>query len=215
MVFAPATGDRSMSSPGSITQWLGQLKEGDRAALQPIWEAYFQRLVAQVRRRLSDTPRRAADEEDVVLSALKSFCRATEQGRLPKLDDRHDLWMVLCLISRRKADDLRRHERRARRDARRALDEAALAADSPAGGASPLAWIQGREPSPDDVAALAEEGERRLRLLGDDELRTVAVMRLEGYSVEEIAAHLGLTDRTVRRRVALVRRIWYEGADHE
>jgi DNA-directed RNA polymerase specialized sigma24 family protein len=204
-----------LSSPGSISQWLGQLKEGDRAALQPIWEAYFQRLVVQVRRRLSDTPRRARDEEDVVLSALNSFYRATEQGRLPKLDDRHDLWMVLCLMARRKADDLRRYERRARRDVRRALDEAALAADTPTDGAPPLTWLEGREPSPDDVAALAEEGERRLHLLGDPELRTVAVMRLEGYSAEEIAASLGLTDRTVRRRVALIRRIWYEESDHD
>jgi len=204
-----------MSSPGSITHWLGHLKDGDRAALQPIWEAYFQRLVAQVRRRLAGTPRAAADEEDVVLSAFNSFCRATEQGRLPRLDDRHDLWMVLCLICRRKADDLRRYERRARRDARRALDEAALAADTPPEDGSPLAWIQGREPSPDDVAALAEEGERRLRLLGDDELRAIAVMRLEGYSVEEVASHLGLTVRSVRRRVSLVRRIWSEGADDD
>jgi hypothetical protein len=75
--------------------------------------------------------------------------------------------MVLCLISRRKADDLRRYERRARRDARRALDEAALAADTPPEGASPLAWIQGREPRPDDVIALTEEGKRRLDLLDD------------------------------------------------
>jgi hypothetical protein len=31
----------STPSAGSVTQWLGQLKAGDRAAAQKLWQAYF------------------------------------------------------------------------------------------------------------------------------------------------------------------------------
>ena len=34
---------------GSITGWLGNLKEGDQAAAQPLWEHYFSKLVTVAR----------------------------------------------------------------------------------------------------------------------------------------------------------------------
>src|SRR5262245_62417052 len=55
-------GGTAMEPTGSVSHWLGQLKAGDRAAAQPLWERYFRRLVALARTRLQGTPRRAADE---------------------------------------------------------------------------------------------------------------------------------------------------------
>lgn len=66
-------------------------------------------------RRRGDTPRHAANEEDVALSAFASFCRAAEQGRFPSLSDRDDLWKLLVVLTARKAVDLKRHEGRAKR----------------------------------------------------------------------------------------------------
>jgi hypothetical protein len=34
-----------MDPEDSVTRWIAQLKDGDRAAASPIWEAYFHRLV--------------------------------------------------------------------------------------------------------------------------------------------------------------------------
>jgi hypothetical protein len=45
-------------------------------------------MVGLARARLQGLPRRAADEEDVALSAFASFCRAAEAGRFPRLCDR-------------------------------------------------------------------------------------------------------------------------------
>jgi hypothetical protein len=59
-------------SAGSVTQWLRQLKAGDPHAAQKLWQAYFQRLLRLARQKLLGAPRRAADEEDVALSALDS-----------------------------------------------------------------------------------------------------------------------------------------------
>ena len=61
---------------------------GDRDGAQALWNVYFQRLVALARVRLRGTPRRAADEEDVALSAFDSFFRGVERGRFPQLGDR-------------------------------------------------------------------------------------------------------------------------------
>jgi len=77
-----------MDPEGSVTRWISQLKNGDRAAAQPLWEAYFHRLVALARKRLRGTPRRAADEEDVALCAFDSFYRRAERGQFPKLEGR-------------------------------------------------------------------------------------------------------------------------------
>jgi hypothetical protein len=53
---------------GSITGWIAELKAGDLAAAQPLWEHYFTRMVELARARLRASVRRgrdaASDEED-------------------------------------------------------------------------------------------------------------------------------------------------------
>src|SRR5581483_5528352 len=115
-----------MSSPGSVTQWIFELRAGQRAAVQNLWERYFQRLVELVRRRLRGVPRQAADEEDVALSAFESFCRAAEQGRFPKLEDREDLWQLLVVLADRKAANLARDARAQKRGGGRVRHLSAL-----------------------------------------------------------------------------------------
>ena len=72
------------SSSGSVTHWIELLKAGDPAAAQKLWESYFHRLVGLARKKLQGIPRRAADEEDVALSAFDSLCRAAAKGNAVK-----------------------------------------------------------------------------------------------------------------------------------
>ena len=62
-----------MASTGSVTTWVEQLRAGNRAAAQQLWERYFSRLVNLARTKLRGLRRRAADEEDVALSAFDSL----------------------------------------------------------------------------------------------------------------------------------------------
>jgi DNA-directed RNA polymerase specialized sigma24 family protein len=197
-----------MDAPGSVTFWIAQLKAGNQAAAQPLWENYFRQLVARTRRLLAGAPRRSADEEDVALSAFDSFCRAAAAGRFPRLNDRDDLWQLLVVLSDRKARNLMKYERRQRRGEGKVLDEAALAAGDSSTGDQALAHVLGQEPSPEFAAQVAEEYRRLLGLLGDDQLRRVAIRKMEGYSVEEIAAQEGRVPRTVKRWLRLIRQIW-------
>ena len=105
----------SPDDPGSVTRWINDLKGGELDAAQPLWERYFADLVRLARARLRASPRTAADEEDVALSAFDSFCAGVARGRFPRLDDRNDLWRVLVTITARKATDQVLRERRQKR----------------------------------------------------------------------------------------------------
>jgi DNA-directed RNA polymerase specialized sigma24 family protein len=202
----------STPSAGSVTQWLGQLKAGDRAAAQKLWQTYFQRLVSLARRKLLGAPYcRVAGAEDVALSAFDSFYRAAEQGRFPRLDDRDDLWQLLVLIAERKVCDLKKYERRDKRGGGKVLDEAALAGADGDSAAPGLDQAIGREPDPALAAQVAETCQRLLNALGDEQLRKVALWKLEGYTNDELAAKLALSRPTVERKLQRIRRLWGKG----
>jgi DNA-directed RNA polymerase specialized sigma24 family protein len=57
---------------------------------------------------------------------------------------------------------------------------------------------------------VAEEFRRRLEALPNDELRAVALAKMEGYNNAEIAARLAVAERTVERRLTLIRKLWRE-----
>jgi DNA-directed RNA polymerase specialized sigma24 family protein len=192
-----------MSPDGSVTRWLDPLRAGDPAAAQQLWQHYFGRLVALARQRLRVAPRRCADEEDVALSAFDSFCRNAEQGRFPELADRDGLWRLLVTITARKAAHLVRDEGRHKRGGAARVDgsDAELA----------LEEVLSREPSPAFAAEVAEQCQRLLRCL-DKELEAVALLRMEGYTVEEITEKLGCAPRSVKRKLALIRTIWEKEA---
>jgi DNA-directed RNA polymerase specialized sigma24 family protein len=199
------------SEQPSVSLWVQQLQAGDRAAAEKLWQRYFARLVGLARARLQGRPRRVADEEDVALSAFDSFCRGAEQGRFPRLDDRHDLWQLLVTITARKAYQLALSNRRKKRGGNAVLDEAALAgADQPDSGEGGLAQFLGREPTPEFVAQAAEDYQRLLAALPHEELRAVARWKVEGYSNEEIAARLGCAPRSVGRKLHVIRAVWEE-----
>jgi DNA-directed RNA polymerase specialized sigma24 family protein len=195
-----------MDTTGSVTVWLGRLKAGDRdEAAARLWAAYFRRLVGLARGHLQNRPRGPADEEDVALSAFDSFVRAAEAGRFPRLDDRDDLWQVLLVVTSRKAADAIQAETRQKRGGGKVLPVSAVADPDDTGpdAAAP-------DPDPAEAAAMAEEFDRMLRALGDDQLRDIAVAKLEGYSNAEIAGRIGKSLATVERKLKLIRELWEE-----
>ena len=75
-----------------------------------------------------------------------------------------------------------------------------------------LGRIAGTAPTPSFAAMVAEEYRYRLDLLPEDALRRIAVLKMEGYSNEEIAVQLGLGLRSVVRKLDLIRRTWLSQA---
>jgi DNA-directed RNA polymerase specialized sigma24 family protein len=203
-----SNGSATVMNEGSITPWVRALKAGNRAAVQPLWEAYFRRLVGLARARLRATPRRVADEEDVALSAFNSFCRRAEAGRFPRLEDRDDLWQILFVLTVRKAiDQARREVCRGRGAVRvRSLEDLRdLDAQQ----------VVDLEATPDLTAQLTEACHRLLDLLKDDgTLQSVALWKMEGYTNADIAERLRCVETTVERKLQRIRHRWERELGH-
>ena len=192
-----------MTPDGSITTWIHALSAGNDDVAQHLWERYFQRMVELARNKLRASASRAADEEDVALSAFHSFCRAAAEHRFPRLANRDDLWQVLVVLTARKALDLRKYAMRKKRaeGATRPLDDAAL--DT----------VIGTDPDPAFAALVADQFRFLLERLDDPQLRHIAVRKLEGFTNDEIAQEMDCTVRTVGRRLALIRDLWEEAGE--
>lgn len=190
--------DLSDNSMGSVSRLLGGLRDGDEEAVRQLWLRYCRPLVRLAGNRLSARGCVPADAEDVALEAFWSLCvRLTKPAaseQFPELQNRVHLWKLLACFTARRAFDVARKEGRQRRVV---VDEAALGAD----GFAPFA---SREPPPEFGAAVAD----LLECLPADELRRVALAKMEGCTNPEVARRLGRSLSTVERKLQVIRVLW-------
>ncbi len=59
---------------------------------------------------------------------------------------------------------------------------------------------------------MADECRRLFASLGDEELQTLALLKMEGYANAEIAQRQGWALRTVERKLRMIRHIWEDEA---
>jgi DNA-directed RNA polymerase specialized sigma24 family protein len=193
-----------MSSPGSVTYWIGRLKAGDRdEASRRLWDAYASRVVRVALARLAGLPRLRTDAEDVALSAFDSFFRRAAAGRFPRLDDRQDLWALLLTLTCRKAARL--VQRAAGRPQIYPFTD--LQKEEEDNRDNPAEAVVAPDSDPAEAAAVADEVARLLRVLSG-ELRTVALLALEGYSNREIGERVDLCEGSIGRKLRLIRETW-------
>lgn len=199
---ASAVEDRrgSCAEEGSIGLWIKQLKDGDSAAAHRLWERYCNRLIGLARKKLQDGPRRVADEEDVVQIAFASFCQQAQAGLLPDLGE-NNLWPLLALITARKAANLWRQERRAKRGGGQVES---WSEECPNGGT--LAALLSGKLSPDDEAVFFEQWKTCMDLLKDPTHRMILLWKLEDRTNPEIARHLDCSLTSVERALRLIRK---------
>ncbi len=200
-----------MNSLSPVRIWVAQLKDGDPQAAQQLWNTYFHRMVKAARAKLHGTPSRMADEEDVALSAFKSFCRGTRDGRFPLLHEHEDPWPLLLALTTHKAIDLVRYERRVKRGGSGLHASTPASPQNQAEGEAIFAELIGREPDPQVALQIAEECQHLLDGISDTILRAITLWKMEGFTTEEIAAELGCTTRTVERKLQIIRRLWNFG----
>lgn len=193
---------------GSVTQWIAELQvgEADQAELE-LWERYFRRLVGLARMKLGDAPRGAEDEEDVAVSALRSFYSGVAAGRYPKLEDRNNLWAILAKITACKAINQRNRQLAKKRGGGNVLSEGQIASPSSMNERQLAEFVEDGL-TPDFIAAVTEQCEQLMSMLPDDKLRLIAHRKLEGHTNEEIAQELGVVARTVERKLGLIRCTW-------
>jgi DNA-directed RNA polymerase specialized sigma24 family protein len=196
-----------------FTQLLNRVRNGDDQAITKLWEDYYQQLVRIAAKRMPQNLRRTGDEEDIALSAFHSFIAGIRHDRFPDLSGRDNLWGLLITLTGRKVHAHLRHQTRQKRGGGAVRGESVFldrAGDQTTGG---IGGVTGDWKSADIQAELAEACDGLLDQLGDEQLKQIAVMRMDGFLVDEIASRLGLSKRAVERRLQLIRRTWTEQAD--
>ncbi|MEM9828671.1 MAG: ECF-type sigma factor [Planctomycetota bacterium] len=195
-----------------LTRLIRRVEAGDPEASSDLWAECFPRLLAYCRRRLPDHMRRVLDEEDVALSAFKSFCLGAQRDALGEIHGRDELWKLLYCIAARKAHGYVRQQTRQKRGGGNVSGESVFMK----AGQTDLPGIENvadNAADPITIAQLAQDCEALFDQLDDEMLQTIALLRMEGYSVAEIAERIGCAKRSVERRLNLIRSIWKASVD--
>ncbi|MCA9113665.1 MAG: sigma-70 family RNA polymerase sigma factor [Planctomycetaceae bacterium] len=167
---------------------------GDDNLARELFARYGRRLAALAEKHLNQRLARRVDGEDVVQSVFRTFFRRSARGDF-RIDDSVDLWNLLVQITLNKTRSEARKHTAERRDVR---------AEIPGEPDSHLAEQLNREPGPLEAAAFIDQIESLLEGLPEI-YSDILTLRLEGYSQEEIAGRLNITQRTVRRALKMMR----------
>lgn len=195
----------SPADSNSVTGWIADLRQGEGQAACEIWKRFSARITQIARRELEVIPRRGKDEEDVALSVFNTVFQGVSLGRYSYLKDRTQLWALLVKITRTKANGLKRHELRLKRGGKRQIQDLHSEAFACKGATNGL---RATEPTAAEAVEVADQLHYLMGLLRTDDLRNTARLTLEGYSTSEIAVELKVVDRSVRRKLAIIRTTW-------
>jgi DNA-directed RNA polymerase specialized sigma24 family protein len=185
-----------MTDDGSLTRYARDLHAPNPAvrqeAARQIWAGFASRLRGIVRRRLEPRTLRIAGGESEVLQNVFAGFFAAPPGPDGPPRCRDDLWRLLVHFTLCKVANTALHHRAAKRG----LDRVQTLNDFDDADPGVL--------GPEAEAVARDEFDRLLALLPDD-LQRVLALRLEGYTVAEIAARLGRVERTVELKLRAIR----------
>lgn len=174
-------------NPGSISLLLQQTRT-DRDASEKL----FARLLLDLQRRFPQRPsleQSHSDREDAIQSGLRDLWRMTSEGQLP-VENREGLYALLWTIVDRRYK--RRLEESSRKKRGGGMRRQVVTDDSKS------------TPVTGEMTALANE---MINLLPVDQ-QEIVLLTLSGFEQKEIAAELGVSTRTVIRKLNHVRQHW-------
>lgn len=195
-----------MCHPASVSTWIVGLKDGDESAAQQLWDRFSARLTEHARRKMDAVPKGVVDEHDIAQSVFACVWRGATAGRFSSVRNRDELWWLLLTVTKHKVISHVRRQCRVKRGGAPSHEDSLRA--SPSDRYLTLDQIIDDSPPPEFFIVLEDEYQRLLALLGSDELRKIAISRLQGYTVPEIATNLDISQRTVERKLQLIRRAW-------
>jgi DNA-directed RNA polymerase specialized sigma24 family protein len=89
---------------------------------------------------------------------------------------------------------------------RRNVSDAFFTQSGADSGTAAVDGLVSREPTPELVAEFVETCELLFQSLNDPALEQVVMLRMDGYTDDEIAQRLNWSRRTVQRRLEIIRR---------
>jgi RNA polymerase sigma factor (sigma-70 family) len=181
-----------MNTSDSFADLVRRLQQGDSSAADAIVRRYSDELVRMASHRIVGALRRKLDPEDVVQSAFRSFFGIDFAAAPPVLRDWRDLWSYLLNITLRKCSRNWRQYLTGKRNI-------TLEGDDTSANEEPA-----RAPTPAEAIALTDLVCAIISRLCEED-RRIAEALMAGRTNREIAEELGVTERTVFRRMERIR----------
>ena len=194
-----------------ISLWIGELKDGQSEAAAKLWKRYRLPLLAIARRKIAKYNSAYYDEEDATQSAFRSLCMGLRNGRFPDISDGDSLWRLMLVITSRKISAQQRYQHRQQRDVKRSVQESTFSKSESNAGMDSL---PASTAAPDFAAQFDEICEELFTGLDAGELRTVGLLKVQGYTDSEIATKMNCSRRTVQRRLDTIRQNWKESVEY-
>lgn len=194
-----------MEMKSSVTDWITQLRNGHSSACDKLWPFYLQRLTAIISQKLESSRTGVSDEEDVLIDTCEVCFRKIREGVYPNISSRHDLWRLLTKIATRKSIDQIRRSRKGVDRLR--LDATEIHSSSSSFEVNHIDNFAGAEPTPEFAAMVADESRYRLSQL-PEKMVGVVQLRMQGFTLREIAEKTGISLPTVQRYISFVREMW-------
>ena len=187
--------DRTRRQLDHALDWAAQIRQ--RNSGPSIVGPLFRSTRPGSRAKLNGVPR-DVDEEDIALSALKSVFFDLRADRYRDLSNRTELWPLLVKITLRKCQNALKHQYALKRSPHAEDRQLSVNEVLDSKSASTL------------LVDLLDELQRLTTSLGDHRLEAIATLRLQGYTVGEIADQLKISERSVARKLRRIRREWQE-----
>ena len=201
----------SSDSSGSVTALIRGAQAGDRrTAPSELWNRYYQQVCHVVRQVLRGSHEIDGDWEDVALETMRQVLEGVYEDRYPLLNDRDNLWAILARVTVCRALDERKRRQRHQRRLGTVLSDASASSEAIVRRERlPVEAVVDRAPLPDLVLEATEQIERLMGLLGPHpRLATLARLKLQGATQEQISDELQVSQRTIRRDLTRIREIW-------
>ncbi len=170
-----------------------------------VFNLYSQRLTDYASTRMPNKLNGRVDSDDIVQSVFRSFFRRNRKGEFSFFESL-DLWKLLVAMTYRKViNNIKFHTRDKRNVGKEGFGEGDQAHGD---------IVKDLAPGPEQVNIMADYMNWILSCL-PEENRQIVCLRLEGYSVAEIAEQSNVSQRTVKRVMSRVRNVIRQRVENE
>jgi RNA polymerase sigma factor (sigma-70 family) len=179
----------------------------DDAEAAELWRQYYPRLKRAIAHHARGLRHPLTDASEVAGSAIHSFLWRAREGRFQELDEPSGTWKLLKTIALRKAKDHHRKLKAQKRGGDRVILRESQQADDHDRGFG-VDQIPDGKISPESDEEVSDLFNRLLEKAPDDTTRDIVLLRLQGGTYAEIAEAMGISNKTVRRRLNAIEQTW-------